>query len=285
MTRQLQDYRSGAQKLLVTAERLFGERGLDGVSLRQVAMAAGHANNSAVQHHFRSKEGLILAVFQMRVPLLESARQQWLERIDKNGSATFENVLAALLMPIVHALNEPTRTTFAMFGLRLMDGDVAERTISEQVSPSSAEIASRLEALLPELPPAVFAIRYRFAVRLFLNGFIELKRMRHSHNNPYASEETFWDDVFQSSVAAFRTDFPAAETLQCGAGSTRRIAQIGSLHPQRSPTTARAQERNLSAGAPQTLAAQRARPISQSRSRAAIAARSANAPNCLAAPA
>jgi AcrR family transcriptional regulator len=208
MTRQFKDYRRGAQKLLMTAERLFGERGLDKISLRQVAVAAGHANNSAVQHHFRSKQGLILAVFQMRLPVLERARQQWLESIERLGPAKFEDILAAILMPIVHALKEPTRTTFAMFGLRLMDGDLAERTKSEEVSPLAAEIASRLQSYLPDLPPAVFNLRYRLAVRLFLNGFIELKRMRQSHSNPYPSEEMFWDDVFQSSVAAFRTDFP-----------------------------------------------------------------------------
>ena len=208
MTRHFEDYRKGAQKLLITAERLFGERGLDKVSLRQLAIAAGHANNSAVQHHFRSKQGLILAVFQMRLPALERARQQWLTAVEQSGPAKFEDILAAILMPIVYALHEPKRTTFAMFALRLLDGDLAERTRSEEISPLAAEIADRLQAHLPQLPPAVFNARYRLAVRLFLNGFMELKRMRHSNNNPYPDEEMFWDDVFQSSVAAFRTDFP-----------------------------------------------------------------------------
>jgi AcrR family transcriptional regulator len=244
MTRDLKDYRSGAQKLLITAERLFGERGLDAVSLRQVAVAAGHANNSAVQHHFRSKEGLILAVFQMRLPILERAQQQWLDEIEKRGTPTFEDNLAAILMPVVYALKEPTRTTFAMFGLRLMDGDLAERTMSAQFAPVSAKIAARLQAQLPGLSPGVFDVRYRFAVRLFLNGFIELKRMRQSRNSPYSTEDLFWDDVFQSSVAAFTSDFPPSKLR------TVRLGIAEKAHRPARATTRGVRHRARPAGRP-----------------------------------
>src|SRR3954453_7384357 len=64
-----------ALQLLLTAERLFAEHGLAGVSLRQIAVDAGSANNSAVAYHFGSKEGLIQAIFGYRLPQLLQRRE------------------------------------------------------------------------------------------------------------------------------------------------------------------------------------------------------------------
>ncbi|RMD71924.1 MAG: TetR/AcrR family transcriptional regulator, partial [Gammaproteobacteria bacterium] len=51
----------GAQAILEAAEALFAERGFDAVSLSDIAQKAGMAKSS-ILHHFRSKEGLYLAV-------------------------------------------------------------------------------------------------------------------------------------------------------------------------------------------------------------------------------
>ncbi len=59
---------------MLTAERLFAEHGVDGVSLRQIAAAAGSANSSVVHYHFGSKEHLIRAVLEYRLPRLHARR-------------------------------------------------------------------------------------------------------------------------------------------------------------------------------------------------------------------
>ena len=65
----------GALRLVLTGERLFAIRGIEGVSLRQIAAEAGSGNNSAVHYHFKSKEGLIRAIFRYRLPQLISERR------------------------------------------------------------------------------------------------------------------------------------------------------------------------------------------------------------------
>ncbi len=57
------------------AERLFAARGLDGASLRQIGAAAGNGNNSAVQYHFGTKEQLVRAIFEYRLPQLDERRR------------------------------------------------------------------------------------------------------------------------------------------------------------------------------------------------------------------
>jgi len=45
------------EKLVSAATRLFAERGLDGVTVREICTAA-HVNGALVNYHFRNKEGL-----------------------------------------------------------------------------------------------------------------------------------------------------------------------------------------------------------------------------------
>ena len=61
---------STKEQIVLAAERLFAERGIEGVSLRQIGAAAGNGNNSAVQYHFGSKDRLVQAVFEYRLPRL-----------------------------------------------------------------------------------------------------------------------------------------------------------------------------------------------------------------------
>jgi AcrR family transcriptional regulator len=67
--------RSAKEEIVAAAERLFAERGIEGVSLRQIGAAAGNGNNSAVQYHYGTKDQLIQAIFEHRLPQLQARRQ------------------------------------------------------------------------------------------------------------------------------------------------------------------------------------------------------------------
>lgn len=62
------------EQILLAAERLFAERGYDGVSLREIGVAAGSNNNSAVQYHFGTKAELVLAVCEYRLAYIDERR-------------------------------------------------------------------------------------------------------------------------------------------------------------------------------------------------------------------
>jgi AcrR family transcriptional regulator len=66
---------STQEQIVLAAERLFAERGLDGVSLRQIGAVAGSGNHSVVQYHFGSKERLVQAIFEYRLPHLNERRR------------------------------------------------------------------------------------------------------------------------------------------------------------------------------------------------------------------
>ena len=67
----------GAREILLdTAERLLAEHGIDGVSMRQIAAAAGQGNNSVIQYHFGDKAGLLREIILRRVAGFEPRRRR-----------------------------------------------------------------------------------------------------------------------------------------------------------------------------------------------------------------
>lgn len=59
------------EQLLDVAERLLSERGIDGVSLREIRLAAGQRNTSALQFHFGDREGLLRAIVERHRPRMD----------------------------------------------------------------------------------------------------------------------------------------------------------------------------------------------------------------------
>ncbi|WP_289083773.1 helix-turn-helix domain-containing protein [uncultured Spongiibacter sp.] len=66
---------SGALQLVLSAEQLIADKGIDGVSSREVARAAGHKNHSAVNYNFGSFDGLIEAIIDYRVRPINQQRE------------------------------------------------------------------------------------------------------------------------------------------------------------------------------------------------------------------
>ena len=62
------------EQILDAAELLYGDRGVDAVSLREIRLAADQRNTSAIQFHFGGADGLLVALAERHLPLL-AARQ------------------------------------------------------------------------------------------------------------------------------------------------------------------------------------------------------------------
>ncbi len=65
---------STADAVLDVAERLFAERGIDGVSLREIGKAAGSRNTGVAHYYFGDKQHLVDAIIARRSPSLHARR-------------------------------------------------------------------------------------------------------------------------------------------------------------------------------------------------------------------
>ncbi|HEX8802896.1 MAG TPA: TetR family transcriptional regulator [Acidimicrobiales bacterium] len=63
-------------RILDTAERLWGERGVEGVSLREIRIGAGQRNSSALQFHFGGRDGLLQALAERHLPRVAGIQER-----------------------------------------------------------------------------------------------------------------------------------------------------------------------------------------------------------------
>src|SRR5665213_2000500 len=100
-------------RLIETAERLFAERGVNGVSLREIGAEAGQRNTGAVRYHFGTKEQLVNAVFEHRMIPINARREAMLAELDAAGRGDELRALAeAFLYPLAQMLGEPGRPSW-----------------------------------------------------------------------------------------------------------------------------------------------------------------------------
>ncbi len=67
------------------ALKLFAERGIDGVTVRQIAEAAGQKNHAAILYHFGSKDMLVRELLIDGARAIDVRRNAWLDRANAAG--------------------------------------------------------------------------------------------------------------------------------------------------------------------------------------------------------
>lgn len=98
--------RDTRQQLILAAERLFAERGIDGVSLREINVAAKQRNTSAAHYHFGSKEALIDAIFEFRRGEVGKRREELLDAMEASGHVDPHALAEALIEPLASVVQQ-----------------------------------------------------------------------------------------------------------------------------------------------------------------------------------
>lgn len=198
---------SGPHALLLAAERLYGQYGLENVSMRQIVQAAGQANHYAVQHHFGDQAGLIRAILEMRLPELDALRARSLRRAERAGALDVATLVETMFMPIAQFLDGEGRHVYAQFLMRLC-GDENLWSEFETFAPTGVALAAALKKKLPKLSPGVFTLRLKLASQFFLMAIVS----RDTANvAPKMSQRTYFAHVIASCVAIFTHPDPTEQ--------------------------------------------------------------------------
>ncbi len=209
---QQDNRRTGAaDAILDAAETLFGRHGTEGVSLRQIAVAAGSANHSAVQYYFSNKEGLMRGIFERRLQSLEQARSLRLAQArDAGRGADVRSLLAALLLPIAEERDSEGRCSFAAFllGMRLF-GDISQWSLYAQSAQVTREIDGALRTALGAAGTEAFQPRILSAVSLFLIAVTDWDRgIAGGDDRSTAARASYLDAVIDFAAAGLQAAYP-----------------------------------------------------------------------------
>ncbi len=170
-----------ADVLLRTAQKLFAEKGIDAVSMREVAREAGQRNNSALHYHFGSKEALIQAILQRGMRRIDGLRNDYLDRIfmqQRHGE--LRALIEALVWPLASGLATAQTNSYNRFLANAQihpDIDLAAST-REDGDRGFRRIQDLLEPLLPHLPGVVLRQRFLAGVAFTIFSLADFERFK-----------------------------------------------------------------------------------------------------------
>jgi len=165
------------ERIIEVAERLFAERGIGEVSLREIGAAAGQRNHGAAQYHFGSKEGLVLAIVEHRMRPLNERRVELLAELDRAGRGDdVRAVVEALLQPFVEFVAR-SGTHWARFLAQAASepGLPSLVTLKRPEMRGLREVVVRLERALRDLPPVLRDDRLALAGTLLIHAVAQFE--------------------------------------------------------------------------------------------------------------
>lgn len=169
--------------ILAAAERLYAERGLEGVSLREITEAAGQRNNAAVHYHFGGRDGLVQALFERRYAALEARRAVMLAELDAEGrGGDVEALTRVLVLPFAEAAEQGAEGSWVRFVARLHEEPrynpfgAQPYGASPDATAASREVSSRLRRAL-RLSPQEADARFYLVTTLTVHAVADRQAM------------------------------------------------------------------------------------------------------------
>lgn len=176
-------------RVLDAAERLFGARGVDAVSIRDIAAEAG-VTLGTVGFHAGSREALIRTVLGRRVAVLSEARRGALATLPPG--AGLEALMEAYIAPYVAAAGggDPQWRAYA----RLIASSVSDEriypVIRDLYDPVAEEYLAAIRARFPQADPARLAAAFVMAVAAMLATVASRVRIDALAGGPVPAGET-----------------------------------------------------------------------------------------------
>jgi AcrR family transcriptional regulator len=181
--------------LLVTAERMFGDLGIDAVSLLAIVREAGQGNKNAVQYHFGGKEGLVSAILVSRSERIERRRAELL--VEAGAAGRLDDVptlVNAMYRPVIEQVGEDGRCTFARFLVQYLNypGVQDEITRPLDIARRQQAVTNQLKELiqraLPHLSLELVEWRILMQLRLLVACLVESEKAREHGTSALSSE-------------------------------------------------------------------------------------------------
>ena len=95
--------------LILAAERIFSEEGIGNTPLRRITQAAGQRNESAIHYYFKSREGIVQAILDLRTESVNAARVAMVEAFrarTPDAPLASRDLAAAMVLPLAAYLKQ-----------------------------------------------------------------------------------------------------------------------------------------------------------------------------------
>lgn len=172
------------RRLVAAGERLFAERGIDNVSLREISRASGARNAVALQHHFGDRDGLLQAILDKHAARVDERREPLLDDAATTAAPDLARALAAaLVLPEAASLQDDDGGREYL----QITAQVLTRERTARRGAPQPTIARWRDLVAPILPPDAAATHRRFGAVLYVT--ITLARRAKLSDRPESPRE------------------------------------------------------------------------------------------------
>jgi len=186
--------------LILAAERLIAENGIDGVSLRQINTEAGQRNSSAAHYHFGSKDALIRSIYDYRLGSVNRRRQDLLDTVRAAGREhDVRSIVATIIKPIVDEIEDSEGGSFYIRFLSQAIGhpQATTRDYFDSMLTDAAMTAYELiRTALPEVREPVLGQRFGLMWEMIIHSLADRERFR----RPGASNDSIESERFVNNL-------------------------------------------------------------------------------------
>lgn len=165
--------------LMRAAEKLFAERSVSAVSLREVTAAAGQRNVSAVVYHFGSKLELLECVLERHSGPMEHMFQEELQKMEKDPKTSLRTCVELLVKPLAAKLDDPDggRHYLSLCAQLAASPDypLTERRCVQ--APGTVALTQKLVSFAPPIPPQIFPFRMMRFTNIMTLSFVDYMRL------------------------------------------------------------------------------------------------------------
>ncbi|MGK0382186.1 MAG: AcrR family transcriptional regulator [Flavobacteriales bacterium] len=167
------------EKLILSAISLYAQKGIDGVSLREIGVSSGAKNSGVMQYHFGSKLGLLSAIMEKIVQhlLLLKAQNppQEAEDIDTLVKQTVKNIAT-----IVSVYDWGEDAVKVMSRMLMETSDDIRNIINRYFSEHSVQLYQRISTFYPDVESNKIKLRVLLALDCIIHGMSESKSLSNS---------------------------------------------------------------------------------------------------------
>lgn len=151
------------ERILDTAERLFADRGIDAISVREITDASG-TNNAAVHYHFGSKHDLVAAILARRADQISRRRDEMLDELDRATTLDLRAVVRATVLPTAEVAEDgPGGRHYVAFVAALGSHSEYMPLLIDAYRAHTDRYLATLARALPDLPDDVRLLRFAIA--------------------------------------------------------------------------------------------------------------------------
>ncbi|MFI1582217.1 helix-turn-helix domain-containing protein [Embleya sp. NPDC020630] len=203
------DRGAGARLLMIeAAERLFAERGINGVSLREIGAQAGQRNTAAARYHFGSKEALVDAVFRHRMEPVNARRLAMLDELDATGRGyDARGLVEAFLYPLADTLGEVGKPSWYLrfcVHAAFLEGTAIRDLAREEWTRGIHTVRERMLGLLAELPAQLRDDRWLLMSSYLTHALADREMaLHHPGRHTPTARELFLAGLTDTAVALY----------------------------------------------------------------------------------